>query len=159
MSHFLKQLLHRLFFYLFIFFYKHSSWLNWLLLIIFDVVEWKTCLKLFIIAEEFNLVTWLQDPPMLLNIALNFCVYTPAAYRRMLGWWKAWNCSQRGKMGKFWSLNGNLRVVLIPDSCVICPACRSFKMQNHSNPTRLSESVEGLIVCFLSLFCFFQNMC
>lgn len=153
MSHFLKQLLNRLFF----FFFKHSSWLNWLLLIIFDVVEWKTCLKLFIIAEEFNLVTWLQDPPTLLNIALNFCVYTPAAYRRMLGWWKAWNCSQRGKMGKFWSLNGNLRVVLIPDSCVICPACRSLKCKIIQIPRGFQNQLRGCLFSFLVLF--FSRTC
>lgn len=61
--------------------------------------------------------------------------------------------------GKFWSLNGNLSCV---DSRFLCylSSLQIFKMQNHSNPMRLSESVEGLVVCLFSfLVLFFSRTC
>lgn len=54
--------------------------------------------------------------------------------------------------GKFWSLNGNLRVVLIPDSCVICPACRSLKCKIIQIPRGFQNQLRGCLFSFLVLF-------
>lgn len=57
-----------------------------------------------------------------------------------------------GEDGKFWSLNGNLRVVLIPDSCVICPACRSLKYEIIKIP----RGFQNQLRVFVFFFCLFS---
>lgn len=75
------------------------------------------------------------------------------------GCWGGGRLETAPRGGRWEILEPKWKLESCVDSRFLCylSSLQIFKMRNHSNPTRLSESVEGFLFCFLSLFCFFPQ--
>lgn len=82
-------------------------------------------------------------------------VYTPP--QPIGGCWGGGRLETAPRGGRWEILEPKWKLESCVDSRFLCylSSLQIFKMQNHSNPTRLSESVEGLVVCLFSFLVLF----
>lgn len=82
-------------------------------------------------------------------------MYTPP--QPIGGCWGGGRLETAPREGRWEILEPKWKLESCVDSRFLCylSSLQIFKMQNHSNPMRLSESVEGLVVCLFSFLVLF----